>query len=89
MRSRLAAPVLLGWLLLFSRDSRQPISDWKQLANFTNEYLCDDARDAYIHQTALEEIGALALAENQNPMRVAAYGKAVRRVQDRYRCRRE
>ncbi len=86
MSLRHTAPFLLLWALVTSRDPELPLSAWKQVALFDSDYLCKQARDASVDQAVMKEIGALAHTDVYNPMRVAAYTKANRKLDARFRC---
>ena len=83
MRRPAVGMLLLTCALVYSRDGR----DWNQLDEFSTSSDCMRVRSASVDAEAQQEIGgALANQEVDNPMRQQAYGRASRRVSERYRC---
>lgn len=86
MRRLGAHGLVLSWVLLTSADPDRPLDTWEALGEFPTASVCARARDAALDQEATRRIGALALAEVQNPVRMSAYERAVRRLAPRFRC---
>jgi hypothetical protein len=87
MRSACSTTLVLGWLLVFSRDPRQPLGDWQPLGSFPSEYTCERGLSAEVDRDAVERIGrALADQPPDNPLREQAFRRARRAVEPRYRC---
>ena len=83
MRHPVVRMLLLVCALMYSRDG----SDWSVLDEFSTSSDCMRVRSASVDAEAQQEIGgALANQEVDNPMRQQAYGRASRRVSERYRC---
>ena len=83
MRHPAVRMLLLTCALVYSRDGR----DWNLLDEFSTSSDCMRVRSASVDAEAQQEIGgALARQEVDNPMRQQAYGRASRRVSERYRC---
>lgn len=78
-----------GWVLITSRDPSVPLTDWKVVQIAPTENACDAVRDTVASEATSRELGALSSLDAQNPVRVAAYEKAYRRVNERYRCIKE
>jgi hypothetical protein len=62
--------------------------DWKQLADYgSRSVTCEQVRESNVARDVLSEIGgALADQPTDNPIRQQAYGRAERRIRERYRC---
>jgi len=76
-------PILLGWVLLYSRHG----NSWEPLTDAGSQYRCEQLLDARVAEDVQGEIGgALAGQSADNPMRQDAARRAERHVRDRYRC---
>jgi hypothetical protein len=85
-RRKITPLALLGWALLYSRHG----NDWKVVAEFPLAWHCERALDGRVDEETQAEIGgALATQSGDNPLRQAAYARAVRHVRGRYRCDRD
>lgn len=86
MRRLGAHGLVLVWALVTSADPDRPLDDWQVLGEFPTAHVCRQARAAVLDQEATRRIGALALAEVQNPVRASAYARALQRLDARFRC---
>jgi hypothetical protein len=75
--------LVLGWALVHAgRDW-----DWQQLGDYGGSTTCERVRESRVATDVLHEIGgALADQPADNPIRQQAYGRAERRIRERYRC---
>lgn len=86
MPRHLMRSVLFGWLLLQAQRN----GDWSVIGLYDSQSACEDIRGANVLREAVDGIGsALADQPADNPVRQQALNRAVRRLDERYRCARK